>query len=118
MTSYKIKRWDTIISSDGKTQTPVVYIHPDKSFIEFSRLNKNVLLCDISGTSMIYDNNIPGVVDISCSLINRPTLCNKHNLCAILLWSSWFGYPKCDSLGDVVFKGTTELHSCDGIFTS
>lgn len=106
MSQYKIERWDVILT-DTTIKTPMIYIKPDLTFVNFARANNWAVICEIEGTGTVYDGKkIPGVVDKSAYVPNcRPNFYDKTGYYVITLWADWFGYPEGDKLGNVVFSG-------------
>lgn len=107
MTQYDIKRWDVVMFSNSITMVPMIYIKPDKAFIEFAHNNKFAVMVTINSTNTIYDGKkIPGVVDTSGRIPNnRPNYFNKTGYYVITLDANWYGYPSPRSLGTASFFG-------------
>jgi|TARA_B110000259_G_C14033479_1_gene407891 hypothetical protein len=107
MSNYRIIRWDPIIAGDNPNIiVPLIYIKPDKNFLELIRDNNSVINCEISGTNMIYDGKkIPGLVSKSSNTPNyRPNFFDATDLYVITLISNWYGYPDVNLLGSVNFS--------------
>jgi len=113
MNSYEIKRWDVILVGN-QTKRPLIYITPDKPFLEFSRKNNNILLCVISGTDKNYNARFAGIVNTEGNVPNcRLNFFEKTGYCTITLLSNWVGYPNTGNFGKVTFygtKGTEDSH--------
>jgi hypothetical protein len=107
MSQYKIERWDAVLFGNSVSQVPMIYIKPDLAFKEFIQSNANAVVCEISGTGMIYDGKqIPGIADNSGFVPNcRPNFSEQTGYYVVTLWSDWYGYPEPGKLGSVVFKG-------------
>lgn len=107
MAEYDIKRWDGVMFGNSITKMPMIYIEPDLKFLQFVEANNYAVVCNITGTGMIYDDvSIPGVVDRSCSIPNcRPNFYEETGYYVITLMGTWNGYPHPDKLGKVVFSG-------------
>jgi hypothetical protein len=105
MSSYKIHRWDAVISGNSIHQRPMIYIKPDISFMEFIEENDFKVICEIEGTNMPYDNHkILGFVDKSCRVPNcRPNFFAQTNYYVVTLTSDWHGYPTEENMGVVKF---------------
>jgi hypothetical protein len=113
MTQYKIERWDAVMFGNSITKSPMIYIKPDITFLQFIRDNKYAVMCNITGTNTIYDGKmIPGIVDKSCYVPNpRPNFFKKTGLYVITLMATWNGYPDMNNLGTVSFKGVEQPSS-------
>jgi len=108
MSSYNIERWDAVIKGTESTKkSPMIYIKPDITFLDFSGRNNFVVHCVINGTGTIYDGKlIEGLVDKSSNSHNkRHNFYKKTGLYVITLLSNWHGYPDPDKLGTVKFYG-------------
>ena len=108
MSNYSIMRWDAVISStNSNNYVPMIYIKPDKDFLQLIKRNKNVIKADISGTNMIYDlKPIAGIVSPSSLTPNcRPNYFDKTGYYVVTLVSNWYGYPDPQYLGNVKFSG-------------
>lgn len=115
MSTYKIHRWDVVISGDSNAQRPMIYVEPDLAFLEFIRANDFAVVCNISGTGTIYDGKqIPGVVSQSSDVPScRPNFYKKTGLYVVKLWAEWYHYPDIDKLGEVVFSGLKGVEQHD-----
>ena len=70
MTEYKIERWDVIQLGSSNRQYPMIYIKPDKEFLEFIKGNDTIVLAEIMDiASGIRDawNKIPTKVNLSAT---------------------------------------------------
>jgi hypothetical protein len=103
-------RWDPIISSDNPNIiVPLIYVKPDKKFLEIIKKNFNIVSCKISGTNMAYDAHnhpsdpmIAGIVSKSSNTPNyRPNFFDATGYYVITLVSNWYGYPENNFLGTV-----------------
>lgn len=52
---YKIHRWDAVLFGDSIDPTPIVYIKPDDTLLNFEKTNKNTLLVEFVVPDTIYD---------------------------------------------------------------
>jgi len=99
MSFYQIKSWNPVLSPDGISQVPMIYIEPDLAFLDAARLNNQRLSCSFYGTNtpiyFTYDGgDIMGTVNSSCVVPScRPNFCNKTNYYTITLEMPWRGYP-------------------------
>jgi len=108
MSNYSIMRWDAVISStNSNNYVPMIYIKPDKDFLQLIKRNKNVIKADISGTNMMYDlKPIGGIVSPSSQTPNcRPNYFEKTGYYVVTLVSNWYGYPDPQYMGNVRFSG-------------
>jgi|SaaInlV_165m_DNA_1040744.scaffolds.fasta_scaffold02823_5 hypothetical protein len=108
MSNYRIMRWDAVISStNSNNYVPMIYIKPDKDFLQMIKRNKNVVKADISGTNMMYDlKPMGGIVSPSSLTPNcRPNYFDKTGYYVITLVSNWYGYPDPQYMGNVQFSG-------------
>lgn len=105
MSKYEIKRWDVILVN-GHRQ-PIIYVKPDLIFMNFIKESKYNVVCVITETDMVYDNQkIHGIVSESSFVPScRPNFFNDTGLYVIVLNSSWNGYPVTNKLGSVQFFG-------------
>ena len=108
---YKILRWDAIIQGNSITQFPIIYISPDIPLLEYLKANDFMVMVRIQGTGTIYDNKfIAGVVNKSCDVPNcRPNFWEETGSYIVQLMCVFNGYPSCDSLGSVSFKGLDQF---------
>lgn len=119
MATYKIVRWDPVVFGNNVNPFPMIYIKPDKTFVEFSVENNNTLIVKIDGTDTIYDGHaMVGVVkpsgdgnqQTSCSKEKtvdcRPNFFEKTGLFTITLFARWYEYPSCpEKMGTATFTG-------------
>lgn len=103
--TYSIKRWDAVLFGNSEYPTPIIYVEPEPSLLEFAKINKDALLVSIKSTNSIYDGKqIPGVFTSSAEIPNcRPVFFNKTKLRVIVLQAEWHGYP--DYLGSCEIYG-------------
>jgi hypothetical protein len=103
MSKYEIIRWDVILVNDQRQ--PIIYVKPDLTFMNFIKQSKYNVVCLITDTNTIYDNQkIHGVVNQSSYVPScRPNFFNDTGLYVIVLNSSWDGYPSPNKLGSVQF---------------
>ena len=108
MSMHEIKRWDAVICNNNN-QAPMLYVIPDRFLMEFFRVNKYSVFCEILYTeSECYDNQIiSGVVNNSAYTPNcRPNFFADTNMYVITLNMNWNGYPPKN--GKVIFHGYKE----------
>lgn len=110
MSSYKIHRWDAVLSGNSNDKRPMIYIKPDTSFVEFAKKNNFKIVCQISGTNLPYDGvKIVGMVNRSCDSPScRPNFYNQTGYYVVTLLSDWYGYPTETKMGEVKFYGLPE----------
>ena len=109
MSEYDIEKWG-VVTNDNVRKTPIIYVKPDKTFLEFARANEFSVMCEISGTGMGYDTTvkIPGVVNRSSDVPNcRPNYYKKTGQYVVTLDCPWVGYPPKNN-GIVKFFGLKE----------
>jgi len=109
MSEYDIEKWG-VVTNDNVRKTPIIYVKPDKTFLEFARANEFSVMCEISGTGMGYDTTvkIPGVVNRSSDVPNcRPNYYKKTGQYVVTLDCPWIGYPPKNN-GVVKFFGLKE----------
>lgn len=96
MPEYEITRWDAVIPKDNTLPYPMVYIKPDKNFLDYAKENKYMFLLSITGTNMDYDKMpVVGMVDSSAYFPNyRPNFSNETGYFVIILFTNWIGYPE------------------------
>lgn len=106
MPEYEIVRWDPVIPKDNTFPYPMVYIKPDKNFVDYAKENKFMFLLNITGTGMDYDKApIIGMVDSSAFYPNfRPYFYNKTGYFVVTLFTNWIGYPLTN--GKIKIQGT------------
>lgn len=99
---YKIHRWDVVLFGNTTVPTPIIYIKPDKTLIEFAEKNKNVLLVELNIPNSTYNKIVVnGFFAKSSEIPNcRANFFEKTGLYVIVLELKWCGYP--NYLGDVV----------------
>lgn len=109
--SYKIHRWDPIISGNNIIPNPIIYIKADDTLLKFAKDNNNALLVKIKGTNTIYDGQeIMGVFASSSDYPNcRPVFFNSTKYYVISLLCGWHVYPK-----DPDFLGFCEIYGLRG----
>ena len=56
--TYKIERWDAILSPNGLNKQPMIYIFPDIDFIELMNKHKQILSVSINNTNTQYDGQV------------------------------------------------------------
>ena len=107
MSEYDIERWDVVMFNNSNAKSPMIYIKPDLTFLQFARANNYAVVCEISGTGTIYDGKeIPGVVNTSMYVPNcRPNFYNETGWYVVTLSANWYGYPEPSKLGRVKFYG-------------
>lgn len=96
MPEYEIMRWDAVIPKDNTLPYPMVYIKPDKNFLDYARDNKYLFLLNITGTGMDYDKMpVIGMTDMSGYFPNyRPNFFNETGYFVVVLFTNWIGYPE------------------------
>jgi hypothetical protein len=107
-TKYNIKRWDSVIINDSTIPYPLIYIKPDKNFLDFLLLKNNIIELSIHDTDSIYDNKkIIGLVRPSINTPNcRVNFFNKTGYYCVILFADWHTYPY--KLGYFTIKGLTQ----------
>jgi len=95
--TYSIRRWDAVLFRNSEYPTPIIYIEPEPSLLEFAKDNDDALLVSIKSTNSIYDDKqISGVFASSSEIPNcREVFFNKTKLYVIVLQAEWHGYPDC-----------------------
>lgn len=103
--TYEIQRWDAVLFGNSTTPSPIIYVKPDKTLLDFSEANNGVLLVKINNSDSIYDGkDIPAVFKKSSEVPNcRPNFFEKTGLYVFVLDSYWYGYP--DNLGTCEIYG-------------
>jgi len=111
MPTYDIQRWDAVIPP-GKTEPyPMIYIKPDKDFIEYAKANDYRVAVVTSETGSIYDiEPVMGLVDSSALFPTiRPNFYDETGYYVITLLARWLGYP--DTNGKVIIQGMDEVRA-------
>jgi len=105
MTTYEIKRWDSVIFGNHNNQSPMIYINPDMYLLEFFKTNQYSIFCEIIGSGSVYDGLLlPAVVNTSAYTPNcRPNYYADTNTYVVTLDIDWKGYPLRN--GSVIFSG-------------
>jgi hypothetical protein len=99
--TYKIERWDAVLSPNGLNKQPMVYIYPDISFIELMNKHSQILSVKIDNTNTQYDGQVLyGTVSRSSFI---PNFFSKTQLYSIILDCEWYGYPNPKILGTATF---------------
>jgi hypothetical protein len=99
--TYKIERWDAILSPNGLNKQPMIYVFPDIKFIELMNKHKQVLSVSVNNTNTQYDGQVLyGTVSRSSFI---PNFFSKTQLYTIILDCEWYGYPNPSSLGTATF---------------
>lgn len=95
--TYSIRRWDAVLFGNNEYPTPIIYVEPEPSLLEFARENSDALLVSIKSTNSIYDGKqISGIFASSAEIPNcREVFFNKTKLYVIVLQAEWHGYPDC-----------------------
>lgn len=95
MPTYKIDRWDSVISSGNTFPLPMIYIKADDAFQKYVVDNDYIFSLTITETDSDYDNNeVVGVINNSANYPNnRINFFNKNNYLTITLFGNWNGYP-------------------------
>ncbi len=111
MNSYKILRWDAILTGNSITKIPIIYFAPTTELLEYLRVNDFMVMVKIQGTGTIYDNKlIAAVVNKSCEVPNcRPNFWEETGSYVAQLMCVWNGYPPCNRLGTVSFMGLDQF---------
>ena len=109
---YKICRWDPITFGNNIHPVPMIYIKPDQHLLEFSKLNNDKLVVNITSTNTIYDGiSLDGVICESRELPNyRPNYFKETDTYVIVLDAIWNGYPVPGSLGNVEIIGMDNVN--------
>jgi len=113
MPEYEIMRWDSVIPKNNTLPYPMVYIKPDKSFLEYARENKYMFLLNITGTGMDYDKMpVVGMVDSSGYFPDyRPNFFNDTGYFVVIIFTNWLGYP--EKNGKITLQGMKGPDSVD-----
>jgi len=92
---YNIKRWDSVIINNTTIPYPLIYIKPDKNFLDFALINNNIIQLTIHDTDTIYDNKkITALVRSSIDTPNcRINFYNKTGYYSLILFADWHTYP-------------------------
>jgi hypothetical protein len=99
--TYKIQRWDAILSPNGLNKQPMIYVYPDINFIELMNKHNQILSVKIDNTNTIYDGQVLyGTVSRSSFI---PNFFSKTQLYTIILDCEWYGYPNPSYLGTAIF---------------
>lgn len=95
MAKYKIHRWDPIKLGNNVNAFPMIYIKPDKRFLDFAEENNFSLFVKIEGTDTAYDGKaFVGIVDSSANFPSpRPNFFKKTGFYVISLYALWDEYP-------------------------
>lgn len=103
--TYKIHRWDAVLFGDSTDPTPIIYIKPDDTLLNFAKTNKKALLVEFVVPDTIYDTKrVTGIWSKSSDIPNcREVFFEKTKLYVIVLQAPWHGYPKC--LGEIKVFG-------------
>lgn len=106
MSTYEIKRWDAVIFGTGTVASPMLYIKPDKRFIDFIHKNNNIISCTVKGSNTPFDDYpVAGFVYKSSDVPNyRPNFFNTTGYYAIVLIANWIKYPHPCKLGTVTIN--------------
>ena len=96
LNTYKIYRWDAVMTAANDRPTPMIYIKPDTKLLDFLRENNFRILVKIDNTGTIYDGKyIWGVVDKSSNMPScRPNFDTETGFYVATLEAFWYGYPK------------------------
>ena len=93
MPSYKIERWDSVVSDGNIYANPMLYFKPDSYFREYVKKNGYKVDINISSTGL-YDKITTGIVDSSDLFPNnRPNFYNATGYWVITVMTEWLGYP-------------------------
>lgn len=109
--TYKIHRWDPMISGNNIIPNPMIYIKADDTLLKFVKDNNNAVLVKINGTNTIYDGKeIIGMFASSRDYPNcRPVFFNATKYYVISLLCNWYVYPKAPD-----FLGFCEIYGLKG----
>ena len=109
--TYKIHRWDPMISGNNPVPNPMIYIKADDTLLKFAKENNNAVLVVIKGTNTIYDGKkIIGMFASSEDYPNcRPVFFNATKYYVISLLCDWHEYPKSPA-----FLGDCEIYGLKG----
>ncbi len=109
--TYKIYRWDPMISGNNTVPNPMIYIKADDTLLDFAKENNNAVLVKIKGTNTIYDGKeIIGMFASSRDYPNcRPVFFNATKYYVISLLCDWHIYPKAPD-----FLGFCEIYGLKG----
>lgn len=105
MAKYEIHRWDPILIGNNENPFPMIYIKPDKAFLEFAEENNFTLFVKIEDSGSRYDGKaFVGIVDSSANFPSpRPNFFEKTGLYVISLYAMWDEYPP--KMGKAVLSG-------------
>ena len=99
--TYRICRWDVILSPNGLNKQPMIYINPDIKFIELMNKHNQILSVEINNTNTMYDREaFYGTVSRSSFI---PNFFSKTHMYVVILDCEWSGYPNPSSLGTATF---------------
>lgn len=109
--TYKIHRWDPMISGNNIIPNPMIYIKADDTLLKFAKDNNNAVLVKIKGTNTIYDGKeVIGMFASSRDYPNcRPVFFNATKYYVISLLCDWHVYPKAPD-----FLGFCEIYGLKG----
>ena len=109
LNTYKIYRWDAVMTAANDKPTPMIYIKPDTKLLDFLRENNFRILVKIDNTGTIYDGKyIWGVVDKSSNMPScRPNFDTETGFYVVTLEAFWYGYPKVGKEGNMLVQTPT-----------
>ena len=109
LNTYKIYRWDAVMTAANDKPTPMIYIKPDTKLLDFLRENNFRILVKIDNTGTIYDGKyIWGVVDKSSNMPScRPNFDTETGFYVATLEAFWYGYPKVGKEGNMIVQTPT-----------
>ena len=115
MPEYKIERWDPVIVDKNQFPMPMIYIKPDKKFLDYAKENDYMIVGTVKGTNTEYDGRaMAGVIDSSGYFPNfRPNFYNDKGYFVVTFFAQWKGYPKEDENG-IVNNGTVTIRGLKG----
>lgn len=104
---YKVERWDVVYDEKSNMKRPMLYIVPDTSLIEFTKLNPD-LHVTMKGTGIeCYDNISLKANLVSCAE-TRPNLFDSKGYYVVMFKDAiWLGYPR--SFGTISFQGVNKF---------
>jgi len=108
MPKYNIEQWQAVLQKENIFPTPMIYIKPDREFIDYAGKNNYMVLVTVGGTGTQYDDRPTiAIVDSSGYFPDyRPNFYNKTGFFTLTLSCGWLGYPNLpQGNGYVVVQG-------------
>ena len=113
MNTYDIKRWDAVIFGNGTVASPMIYVKPDKHFLDFAEKNNNTIVCTIKNSNTPFDDyQVAGYVYKSSDIPNyRPNFFKVTGYYVIVLFANWIKYPNPRQLGTISIESLPEVEN-------